>query len=212
MIIALDGPAAAGKGTLARRLAEKFDLAILDTGLLYRAVGWKVIAGGDDPADEAVAVAAARSLSPLDLENPELRKDGAAQAASKVAVIGEVRASLLAFQRQFAKTPPGAKKGAVVDGRDIGTVVCPDADVKLFLNAGVEVRAQRRFEELLARGENAIYARVLDEMKERDARDQSRAVAPLKAAEDAFELDTSDLDADQVFASVIDFIDNRNRS
>lgn len=212
MVIALDGPAAAGKGTLARRLAEQYDLAILDTGLLYRAVGWKVVNAGADPEDAAAAVQAAEALVPSELESPELRLDQAAQAASKVAVIPDVRANLLEFQRSFAKNPPDGKKGAVIDGRDIGTVVCPDADVKLFLNASAEVRALRRHEELLGRGHEAIYARVLDEMKERDARDASRAVAPLKAADDAFELDTSDLDADQVFERVVAFIKTGNRS
>ena len=212
MIIALDGPAAAGKGTLSQNLARTFDLAILDTGLLYRAVGAGVLMAGGDPANPDAAIAAADALNPGDLENPDLRTEAVAQAASKVSAVPEVRSKLLEFQRNFAKNPPDGKKGAVIDGRDIGTVVCPDADVKLFLTASVEVRAERRFKELQGRGQEAIYARVLDDMKERDQRDASRAVAPMVAAPDAFQLDTGGLDADQVFAQVMTFIGTKNRS
>jgi len=210
LIIAIDGPAAAGKGTLARRLADHFSLALLDTGLLYRATGLKVLNSGGDPADVSAAAAAARALDPEDLKNPELRADGAANAASKVAVIPEVRAALLEFQRDFAKNPPNGAKGAVIDGRDIGTVVCPGADVKLFITASAEVRAERRLKELQERGLEAIYARVLQDMKERDARDSGRDVAPLKPAEDAFFLDTSGLDAEAVFATALDHILKQN--
>ncbi len=206
MIIAIDGPAAAGKGTLAKRLAEHFGLALLDTGLLYRAVGMKLVRAGFDPEDAEAATEAARGLGPADLEAGDLRGDEAAQAASKVAAVPGVRAALLDFQRGFAAAPPDGAKGAVLDGRDIGTVVCPDADGKFFINAGVEVRAARRVKELQERGLEAIYARVLDDMKERDARDQGRGVSPLKPAEDAFRIDTSDLDADQVFAAALDHI------
>ncbi len=216
MIIAIDGPAAAGKGTLARRLADHFSLALLDTGLLYRATGLKVMGAGGDPADAGAAAAAARALDPEDLKNPDLRADGAASAASKVAVIPEVRAALLEFQRDFAKNPPNSGpnevKGAVIDGRDIGTVVCPGADVKLFITASAEVRAERRLKELQERGLEAIYARVLQEMKERDARDSNRDTAPLKPAGDAFVLDTSGMDAEAVFAKALDHIQQRNRS
>ena len=212
MIIAIDGPAAAGKGTLARRLADHFGLALLDTGLLYRAVGMKVVRGGGDADDAATAERAARDLVAADLEAPDLRDDVAANAASKVAVVPGVRAALLDFQRDFANNPPDGGNGAILDGRDIGTVVCPDADLKLFVTASVEVRAERRLKELRERGLEAIHSRVLQDMKERDARDGGRDVAPLVAAEDAFVLDTSDLDADAVLAAVLDFITSRNPS
>ena len=212
MIIAIDGPAAAGKGTLARRLADHFGLALLDTGLLYRAVGMKVVRGGGDADDAATAERAARDLVAADLEAPDLRDDVAANAASKVAVVPGVRAALLDFQRDFANNPPDGGNGAILDGRDIGTVVCPDADLKLFVTASVEVRAERRLKELRERGLEAIHGRVLQDMKERDARDGGRDVAPLVAAEDAFVLDTSDLDADAVLAAVLDFITSRNPS
>ena len=208
MIIAIDGPAAAGKGTLARRLAEHFGLARLDTGLLYRAVGLKTLRGGTDPSDAAAVVRAARSLSPPDLTGDDLRSEEAATAASKVGAIAAVRAVMLEFQRSFARTPPGA----VIDGRDIGTQVCPDADVKIFVTARLEVRARRRLKELRDRGLDAIHGRVLQDMKKRDARDVERDVAPLKPAEDAFVLDTGDMDADAVFAAALDFITSRNRS
>lgn len=211
MIIAIDGPAAAGKGTLARRLGERLGFALLDTGLLYRAVGMKCLAAGADPGDEAAATAIARDLHTADLDTPGLRGDEAANAASKVAVIPGVRAALLDFQRQFAAYPPGREPGAVLDGRDIGTVVCPGADVKLFVTASAEVRAQRRVKELRERGLDAIYARVLQDMKERDARDSSRAVAPLAPADDAVVLDTSDLDADAVFEAAMRIVTSRNR-
>ncbi len=206
MIIAIDGPAAAGKGTLARRLAAHFGLAYLDTGLLYRATGKRVLDAGADPEDAAAAEAAARALTPGDLDAPGLRADDVAQAASKVSAIPGVRAALLEFQRAFAAAPPEGRGGAVLDGRDIGTVVCPDASTKLFVTASAEVRAERRLKELQGRGDGAIYSRVLQDMKERDARDQSRAVSPLEPASDAHQLDTSDMDADQVFALALRII------
>jgi CMP/dCMP kinase len=209
MIIAIDGPAAAGKGTLARRIAEHFRLALLDTGLLYRAVGISVLRNGGDPSDPESAAIAARNLDSADLENPELRGDSAASAASKVGAIPAVREALLEFQRRFASQPPDGAKGAVLDGRDIGTVVCPDADAKLFVTATVEVRASRRVKELRDRGLEAIHSRVLQEMKERDRRDASRAVAPLEPAEDAFLLDTSDLDPEAVFAKALAIVQSR---
>ena len=212
MIIAVDGPAAAGKGTLACRLAEHFGLALLDTGLLYRAVGRATQRSGADPSDAAAAVRAARALDPAALDDAGLRGDEAADLASKVAVIPGVRAAMLDFQRAFARRPPGGARGAVLDGRDIGTRVCPDADVKLFLMAAVEVRAERRLKELRARGLEAIHGRVLGDMKERDARDVGRDVAPLEPAEDAFVLDTSELDADAVFARALEFIAAQGRS
>ncbi len=210
MIVAIDGPAAAGKGTLARRLAAHFGLAYLDTGLIYRAVGMAVVRTGGDPNDPETAETAAKALKPGDLEAPDLRFDAAADAASRVSAIPGVRAALLAFQRKFAANPPRGAKGAVLDGRDIGTVVCPDADVKLFVTARVEVRAERRFKELRERGLDAIHGRVLADMKERDARDSARAVSPLEPAKDAYQLDTSDLDADQAYAAALEFIAAKN--
>lgn len=215
IVIAVDGPAAAGKGTLAKRLAEKYGLAQLDTGLLYRAVGYKVVSQGGDPEDIVVGEAAARSLDPAELANDALRTDEAAQAASKVSAIPGVRAALLDFQRNFAANPPAladgsAAKGAILDGRDIGTTVCPDAPVKLFITASTEIRAKRRFKELQSRGLEAIYARVLEDMVERDARDSGRSASPLKAADDACRLDTSELDADQAFAKSVEFITSKD--
>ncbi len=208
MIIAIDGPAAAGKGTLARRLAAELGLDYLDTGLIYRAVGMKVARHGGDPTDAAGAEAVARALAPDDLAAGDLRSDQAAQAASKVAAIPGVRAALLDFQRQFAARPPGGK-GAVLDGRDIGTVVCPEAPIKLFVTASVETRARRRFKELEERGLHTPWEVVLADMKDRDERDSSRAVAPLVPAADAHVLDTSDLDADQAFAAALEFVGSK---
>ncbi len=210
MIIAIDGPAAAGKGTLARRLATELGLAYLDSGLLYRAVGHCVLHGGGDPSDPEAAVACARAISAADLDNAELRTDPIAIAASKVAVFPEVRAALLDFQRQFAAHPPDGAKGAVVDGRDIGTVVLPDCQNKLFVTADIDERARRRLKELRERGVETIHSRVLREMRERDARDQDRAVAPLVPAEDATVIDTTDLDADRAFAAALEIITSRN--
>jgi len=206
MIIAVDGPAASGKGTLARRLAEYFDLAHLDTGLLYRAVGHGVLEAGGDPADPKAAEAAARALTLAAVRDPALRGDAAGNAASQVAALPGVRAALVELQRRFAHSPPGGKKGAVLDGRDIGTIICPDAEIKLYVTASREVRAERRHKELLKRGLDSIYARVLQDLKERDARDAARAAAPLKPAADAFVLDTSALDADQAFKAAVDYI------
>ncbi|NNG05012.1 MAG: (d)CMP kinase [Inquilinus sp.] len=202
MIVALDGPAASGKGTLGRRLAAHFGLRYLDTGLLYRATGLAVLRAGGDPSDPEAATTAARALTPDQLHDPALRHDEAAQAGSMVAVIPAVRTALLAFQRDIAHQPPGA----VLDGRDIGTVVCPDADAKIFVTAAMEVRAERRFKELRARGLDAIYPAVLQDLVQRDGRDSKRAVAPLRRSADALLLDTSELDADQVFAAALAFI------
>ena len=212
MIIAIDGPAAAGKGTLAHRLADRFGLARLDTGLLYRAVGVKVTGRGQDPSHTDVAVAAARDLAPGDLGDKALRGDAAAEAASKVAAIPRVREVLLDFQRNFARNPPDGASGVVIDGRDIGTVVCPDAEIKFFITADVEIRAERRLKELQERGLEAIYGRVLRDMKGRDARDSGRDVAPLEPADDAHRIDTGDLDADGVFAVALGFIETQDRS
>jgi cytidylate kinase len=199
LVIAVDGPAASGKGTLAKRLAAHFGLPHLDTGLLYRAVGWASSQTGKPPAEVAATLVAA------DLANPALRGDQAGQQASKVGAIPEVRANLLKFQREFSSQGPGA----VLDGRDIGTVICPDAPVKLFVTASTEVRAERRYRELRAHGVDTIKPRVLAEMAERDRRDSERAAAPLRAAPDAWLLDTSDMDADAAFAAALAFIERK---
>ena len=209
LVVAVDGPAAAGKGELTRRLAAHFNLARLDTGLLYRAVGWAVLQEKGDPADVGMALDCAKALIAADLENPDLRSEAAGSAASKVAAIPAVRTQLIDFQRNFAKRPPDGAKGAVLDGRDIGTVICPDAHAKLFLTATAEIRAERRLKELQAKGVEAIGSAVLRDMMERDARDAQRSVAPLEPAKDAFVLDTSDLDADAVFAAAVDFISRK---
>jgi cytidylate kinase len=188
--VAIDGPAAAGKGTISRAVAGRFGFRHLDTGLLYRAVGAK----GGDP------VAAAEGLTPDDLARDDLRTLEAGQAASRVAVIPEVRAALVAFQRRFAR----AEGGAVLDGRDIGTVICPEAEVKLYVTASAEVRAHRRWLEL-----GGDEARVLAEVQERDARDMGRADAPLRPAEDAVILDTSEMTVDEAVARAISLIETR---
>ena len=202
IIIAVDGPAASGKGTLARRLADHFALRHLDTGGLYRAAAVRLIESGGDPADAAAAEVAAQNLSEQDLKSPNLRDEAVGQAASILSAHPPVRAALLAYQRDFAATPPGA----VLDGRDIGTVVCPDASAKIYLEASAETRAARRAKELRLRGVESIESRVLQEMKDRDARDSGRAVAPLKAAEDALTIDTTDLSPDEVFDLALSYI------
>ena len=205
-VVAIDGPAASGKGTLARRLAGRFGLAHLDTGKLYRATAFLVLDAGADPADPAAALAAARRVDTALLADTRLLAENVAGAASVVAAIPEVRAALLAFQREFAANPPSPSRGAVLDGRDIGTIVCPDAAVKLFITASPEARAERRVRELRGRGGAVIYDDVLQDMKERDARDSSRRVAPLAAAPDAETIDTTRLDADQVFEQASEII------
>jgi cytidylate kinase len=216
-VIAIDGPAASGKGTLARRIAAAFDFAWLDSGLLYRAAGMAAVDGGADPGDPVAAAKAAEdvarrivTLGPAAaLGDPRLRGDDAAAAASKLSSVPAARAAFLTLQRDFARNPvidgrPAA--GAVLDGRDIGTVICPDAEVKLFVTAAVEERARRRVKELQAGGRTAIYSAVLEDLSQRDARDSQRAVAPLKPAEDAFLIDTSVLDADQALAKALAII------
>ena len=195
MIIAVDGPAASGKGTLARRLAETFGLHYMDTGLVYRAVGMAVLRQLGHTDDPAAAEDAARALELADLDDPALRGDDAAEAASRISAIPAVRAALLCMQRRVAETPPGA----VLDGRDIGTVVCPEADHKLFVTADLETRAERRLKELRGRGADVIYPDILRDLRTRDERDSRRAVAPLVPASGAFILDTSGMTADQAF-------------
>ena len=202
-VVAVDGPAASGKGTVSRMLAQELGYAYLDTGKLYRAVGLAVVRSGGEPSDPSDAEPVAKALDPATLDDPELKSDTAAAAASKVAAIDGVRAALLQFQRDFAASPPNGEAGAVLDGRDIGTVVCPDAPVKLFVTASVEIRAERRHKELLARGDDSIYARVLQDLQERDARDSARSVAPMKPAEDAIELDTSALSIEQALEAAL---------
>ncbi len=203
VVIAVDGTAASGKGTLAKKIAEYFGFARLDSGSLYRLVALGVLEAGGSPANEADAVAAARLVDPARAGDPAIRSDRVAQAASVVAAIPAVRSALLKFQRDFAANPPGAAAGAVIDGRDIGTVVCPHADAKLFVDAKPEVRARRRRLELGGtRNEGAILADILA----RDKRDRERVVAPLKAAADADLLDTSDLDIDAAFAAALGLV------
>ena len=205
MIVTVDGPVAAGKGTLARRLAKHFGFHYLDTGALYRAVAHRLLAAGEDPSDAAAAVRAARALTPEELDNPGLRAEGVGEAASIVSAHPAVRAALLAYQRRVAAKPPGA----VLDGRDIGTVVCPEADVKLFVTASVEARARRRIRELEAQGAAVDEAQVLAALERRDARDSARAVAPLKPAADAHLLDTSKMDIETAFRAAQDIVASR---
>ncbi|MAY34421.1 MAG: cytidylate kinase [Rhodovulum sp.] len=193
--VAIDGPAASGKGTISKAVATHFGFAHLDTGLLYRAVGARVLDGMD-------AVEAATSLDFTDLDRDDLRTGPVAQAASKVAAIPEVRAALVDFQRAFARRAGGA----VLDGRDIGTVICPDAEVKLYVTASDEIRAQRRYLELSSKGHDVTPKGVLEDLRERDRRDSERATAPLKPAEDAVQLDTTDLSIEDAIAQAVEAI------
>lgn len=212
MIVAIDGPAGSGKGTLAKSLGQALGYAVLDTGLIYRAVGLKAVRAGADPADPQAAGAIARALTPQDLDDPELRSEAAARAASETSAIPVVREALVAFQRDFARHPPGGAAGAILDGRDIGTQICPDAEVKLFVDARPEVRAARRAAELRGRGQDADEARILRDMRERDTRDRTRAVAPLRPADDARVIDTSDMTAQEVLTWALDYIKTRSGS
>ena len=203
--VAIDGPAAAGKGTIARAVAEEFGFAHLDTGLLYRAVGSKAMMRGRGVIIPKVAEKIARELTETDLERDDLRTARVAQAASKVAALPEVRAALLAFQKSFAKR----EGGAVLDGRDIGSVICPDADVKLFVTASDEIRAKRRYEELKVKTPETKLETVAIDLRQRDIRDASRDVAPMHATDDALLLDTSELSIDAAVAEAVAHIKQR---
>jgi len=203
MIIAIDGPAASGKGTLGKRLAAHYDLRHLDTGLIYRAVAKALLDAGHSPDNRARAVAAAEAIDPSRFDEPVLKRQAVGEAASLVSAIPEVRKAVLALQRNFGRTPPGA----VLDGRDIGTVVFPDADVKIFVTATAQVRARRRALELEQAGHRVDEAEVLADIQRRDERDTKRAVAPLKAAPEAHLLDTTHLDIDAAFRAAIDIVE-----
>jgi cytidylate kinase len=203
MIIAIDGPAASGKGTLGKRIAAHYSLIHLDTGKLYRAVARDTLAAGASPADQAAGLAAAEALDLGTLGDPFLMDGRLGEAASIVASHAAVRNALLAYQRAFARRKPGV----VLDGRDIGTVICPEADVKLFVTATPEERARRRFLELKAAGMAIGEAEVLADIRRRDERDKNRAAAPLRQAEDAYLLDTTNLDIDAAFKAAIALID-----
>jgi cytidylate kinase len=203
MIIAIDGPAASGKGTLGRRLAGHYGLRHLDTGLIYRAVAKALLDAGHSPEDRARARAAAEALDPSRFDEAALKAQAVGAAASLVSAIPEVRSVVLAFQRDFGRTAPGA----VLDGRDIGTVIFPDADVKIFVTATPEVRARRRAAELEQAGDRLDEAEVLADIRRRDERDSTRAIAPLKAAPDAYLLDTTHLDIDAAFRTAIDIVE-----
>ena len=207
MIIAIDGSAASGKGTLAKRVAAEFGYDYLDTGALYRAVALSLLKAGvnSNNIDEKQAVNSASELDLSLTQTAEIRTDNVAALASIVAAISPVRAELLALQRSFATAPPSGK-GAVLDGRDIGTIVLPDADIKFFIDADLDIRAERRTKELLQAGQSAIFRDVLADMKARDDRDRTRSVAPLKAADDAIIIDTSNTDAAAVLALALSHI------
>jgi cytidylate kinase len=205
MRIAVDGPAASGKGTLAKRIAVHFGLHHLDTGLLYRAVARDVLAAGKPLSDVAAAVAAAKALDHTTLDDPQLRGRQIGEAASIIARVPEVRTALLAYQRAFAAKPPGA----VLDGRDIGTVVLPEADVKIFLIASSEERARRRWQELTSAGADVKFSQVHEDIRIRDRRDRERTVAPLAAAADAILLDTTDLDIEGAFRAAVRLIEEK---
>lgn len=202
MIVAIDGPAASGKGTLARRLAEHFELRHLDTGLTYRAVAAALLAKGLPLGDEGVAIEIAQNLDLAHVDKIVLSAHEIGEAASRIAVLGGLREELVRLQKDFAAAPPGA----VLDGRDIGTVVCPDATVKLFVTASPEARAERRTAEMVSKGQEAEYASVLEDLKRRDERDSQRTVAPMKQADDAHLLDTTEMDIETAFQAAVDIV------
>lgn len=204
IVIAVDGTAASGKGTLAKKLADRYGFAYLDTGALYRLTALGVVEAGGDPADPQAAENAAKTVDPSRAGDPAIRTAEMGKGASLVSAVPAVRAALLQFQRNFAENPPDHAPGAVLDGRDIGTVVCPDAAVKLFIDATAQVRAHRRW--LQVKGQGLSEADVLADIIARDARDKGRAVAPLKPAENAHLLDTSKLDIESAFTAALGFV------
>ncbi|MEQ1789151.1 MAG: 3-phosphoshikimate 1-carboxyvinyltransferase [Rickettsiales bacterium] len=210
LIIAIDGPAASGKGTLARRLAEHLNLEYLDTGSLYRAVGMKIIYAGKDPSDLSAALEAVQTIDIEDLANPRLRQERIGQAASIVSAFPEIRAALLEFQRDFAKKSVVSGRGVVLDGRDIGTVVCPNADFKFFITATLFARTKRRHKELEGQGIAVVFESVLEDLRERDERDEKRSIAPMRPADDAYIIDSSKSDASEVFKTASNLILKRN--
>jgi 3-phosphoshikimate 1-carboxyvinyltransferase len=207
LVMAIDGPAASGKGTLAHKLSRHLNLPYLDTGTLYRAVGLRLIAEGKDPSCQSDAIAQAKAITVQDLSDPALRQEKVGQAASVISAMPEVRQILLDYQRTFAAT----KTGAIFDGRDIGTVVCPDADIKIFMTASVEARAKRRHKQLQGEGFEVVYESVLEGLRERDSRDENRENAPLTAAPDAIQIDTTDMRIDEVFDVILKTLEARNR-
>jgi cytidylate kinase len=206
-VIAIDGPAASGKGTLARNLAKELNFAHMDTGALYRGVGLNMLENELPPIEAAHQFAL--NFTADKLKNPALRTNEVAQAASKAAALPDVRQILLELQKSFASNPGIGFDGAILDGRDIGTIICPDAPVKLFVIARIDARAQRRTKELQSSGQTVTYGAVLKDMRERDARDTERKIAPLSPAENAFVIDTSDLTEQQVFEKALSFIKSR---
>ncbi len=208
-VVAVDGPAASGKGTISRRVAARFDFAHLDTGVLYRAVAATALEAGADPADADAMGEIAVALAAADLHRENLRSAAVGAVASVVAAHPPVRAALLQFQRFFAEKPAGGRAGAMLDGRDIGTGVCPEADVKLFVTAALEERARRRHQEIVARGEDRTFEEVLSDLEERDARDAARAASPLRPADDAVLLDTTRLAIDEAVDAATEIIDAR---
>jgi len=214
-IIAIDGPSAAGKGTLSRAIANRLNYAFMDTGALYRACAFELLAAGDLATDKNAAIQSAKILhekistteKPSDiLDNPELRTNKIGQAASKIAANQEVRTTLNTLQKNFAKNPGESYNGAVLDGRDIGTIICPQADIKLYITASIEIRSERRYKELQNKGISTTKAKVYRDMRERDERDSQRTAAPLKPADDAIIVDTSDLSESQAFDKVMKII------
>ena len=208
LVIAVDGPAASGKGTLAKKIAEHFNLHYLDTGCIYRAVGLASMNDGKNPQDKDTAIAYAAALKPEDVFADGLYHEGVGNAASIVAAIPEVRSVLFAFQREIAAKP----EGAVLDGRDIGTVICPDASLKFFITADIETRAERRYKQLQSKDKSIIYQTVLDDLKRRDQRDSQRAVAPLQQAKDAIRIDTTHMNAEEVLETVLSHISHQLES
>ncbi len=202
LVIAVDGPAASGKGTLARKLAVHFEVPYLDTGKLYRAVGYDMQRDGIDLHDEKAATRYASSLRPEELESEHLYDEGVGHAASVISAMPAVRAALFEYQQRFASQP----EGAVLDGRDIGTVICPDAHIKFFITADITTRAERRYKELQKRDDCVIYDNVLGDLKRRDERDSGRSAAPLRVADGAIRLDTTRMNAEEVFQHALSFV------